>query len=323
MTLSEFDLIKHYFSDCGAGRDDVVLGVGDDAALLRIPAGVELAVTLDTLTEGVHFLPGVDPESLGYKALAVNLSDLAAMGAEAAWVTLSLSLPSSDTDWVAAFSDGFCNLARQFGVRLVGGDTTRGPRAISVNAKGFVPAGQALRRSGAQPGDLIFVTGTVGDAGLGLKAIREQVTVDDPDYLRQRLERPQPRLAVGQALRGLATSAIDISDGLAADLGHILSASGVGAVVDLRRLPCSKSMTVYLERTGDWALPLSGGDDYELCFTLPPAKLAAMDRLAEQFPCRITGIGEILSETGLNLRGPIAGEFDLGRTGYDHFADAD
>jgi thiamine-monophosphate kinase len=323
MTLSEFDLIKRYFSDCGARRDDVVLGVGDDAALLRAPAGTELAVTLDTLIEGVHFLPGTDPESLGYKALAVNLSDLAAMGAEAAWVTLSLSLPSSDTDWVAAFSQGFCALAREFDVRLVGGDTTRGPLAISVSAKGLVPAGQALRRRGAQCGDLIFVTGTLGDAALGLKVLLEQVTVDDPDYLRHRLERPQPRLAVGQALRGLATSAIDISDGLAADLGHILSAGGVGAVVELERLPCSRSVTAYLERTGDWSLPLSGGDDYELCFTLPSAKLAAMESFARIFPCSVTRIGEIVHEPGLHLRGPVAEEFHLEHTGYDHFADAD
>ena len=279
MTLSEFDLIQRFFSDCGTARGDVLVGVGDDAALLRVPAGMDLAVTLDAMVEGVHFLPDTDPTSLGHKVLAVNLSDLAAMGADPAWITLSLTLPASDPSWLASFSDGFCALARRAGVRLVGGDTTRGPLTISVAAKGLVPAGRALHRAGARGGDLIFVTGSLGDAGLGLRTRLDGVDVEDPDYLLHRLERPEPRLAVGRALRGLATAAIDISDGLAADLGHVMSASGVGAIVELGRLPCSKSVAAFLTRTGDWSLPLSSGDDYELCFTVPPGKLAGLDRL--------------------------------------------
>jgi thiamine-monophosphate kinase len=320
MTLSEFDLIDRFFHRCGAARGDVVLGVGDDAALLRVPAGMELALTLDTLVQGVHFLPGTDPHSLGHKALAVNLSDLAAMGAEPAWATLALTLPESDPAWLEAFSDGFCRLARECGVQLVGGDTTRGPLALSVEAKGLVPVGQALRRSGARAGDLIFVSGVLGDAGLALRALRDGLEVDDLDYLRGRMERPQPRLALGRSLLGRASAAIDISDGLVADLGHILDSSRVGAVVELGRLPCSEPVSAYLTRSGDWSLPLSAGDDYELCFTLPPGRLAALERLAENLRCRITRIGEITREPGLHIRAADGGDYRPRSSGYEHFA---
>lgn len=320
MMLSEFDLIDRFFHRCGAARGDVALGVGDDAALLRVPAGMELALTLDTLVQGVHFLPGSDPRSLGHKALAVNLSDLAAMGAEPAWATLALTLPESDPAWLEAFSDGFCRLAREFGVQLVGGDTTRGPLTLSVEAKGLVPVGQALRRAGARAGDLIFVSGLLGDAGLALRALRDGLEVDDLAYLRSRLERPQPRLSLGRSLRGLATAAIDISDGLAADLDHILVSSGVGAVVELRRLPCSEPVSAYLARSGDWSLPVAAGDDYELCFTLPPGRLAALEGLAENRSCRITRIGEITRERGLHLRAADGGDYRPRSSGYTHFA---
>ncbi len=320
MTLSEFDLIDRFFHRCGAARDDVVLGVGDDAALLRVPAGTELALTLDTLVEGVHFLPGSDPRSLGHKVLAVSLSDLAAMGAEPAWATLALTLPESDATWLEAFSGGFCRLAREFGVQLVGGDTTRGPLALSVEAKGLVPIGRALRRAGAQAGDLIVVSGVLGDAGLALRALRDGLEVDDLDYLRGRLERPQPRLALGRSLRGLVSAAIDISDGLVADLGHILDSSGVGAIVELGRLPCSKPLSAYLARSGDWSLPLSAGDDYELCFTLPSSRLAVLEQLAEDLPCRITCIGEITREPGLHIRSADGSDYRSLSSGYDHFA---
>ena len=319
MTLSEFDLISRFFHRCGTARDDVALGVGDDAALVRVPAGMELALTLDTLVQGVHFLAGSDPRSLGHKALAVNLSDLAAMGAEPAWATLALTLPESDSTWLEAFSDGFCRLARESGVQLVGGDTTRGPLVLSVEAKGLVPVGQALRRVGARSGDLIFVSGLLGDAGLALHALRDGLEVDDLAYLRGRLERPQPRLKLGQSLRGLASAAIDISDGLVADLGHILDSSRVGAVVELERLPCSEPVSAYLARNGDWSLPLAAGDDYELCFTLPPGHLAALERLAENLSCRITCIGEITREPGLRLRTADGGDYRPRSCGYEHF----
>jgi len=321
MTLSEFDLIDRYFHRCGDERDDVALGVGDDAALLRVPAGMELVVTLDTLVEGVHFFPRSDPRSLGHKALAVNLSDLAAMGAEPAWVTLALTLPQSDAIWLKGFSEGFCSLARDAGVQLVGGDTTHGPLAISVEAKGLVPAGQALRRSGARPRDLVCVSGRLGDAGLALSALRDGVAVEDIDYLRECLERPQPRLELGRRLRGLASAAIDISDGLAADLGHILDASRVGAVIELERLPLSNSVATQVERSGDWTLPLSGGDDYELCFTMPPERLGELERLAQELElCPITRIGVITDDSGLHIKRPDGSDYRPDHTGYDHFA---
>ena len=320
MALSEFDLIDRFFRRCGAERGDVVLGVGDDAALLQVPAGMELVLTLDTLVEGVHFLPGSDPYSLGHKTLAVNLSDLAAMGAEPAWATLALTLPSSDPAWLQAFSEGFCTLAAESGIQLVGGDTTRGPLALSVEAKGLVPAGQALRRNGARPGDLIFVSGELGDAALGLRALQEGLAVEDLDDLRDRLERPSPRLELGLGLRGLATAAIDISDGLVADLGHILDASGVGAFMELEQLPISKPMVAHLERSGDWSLPLSGGDDYELCFTLPPGHLEELELLAMELPHGIRRIGTITREAGLRIRGADGSDYRPPSPGYDHFA---
>jgi len=205
-------------------------------------------------------------------------------------------------------------------VQLVGGDTTRGPLALSVEAKGLVPTGQALRRSGARPGDLIFVSGELGDAALALRALQEGLAVDDLDYLRDRLERPQPRLELGQGLRGLATAAIDISDGLVADLGHILDASGVGAGIELQRLPCSPPLTAHLERSGDWSLPLSGGDDYELCFTLPPRCLPELEQLALELPYPISRIGTVTEEPGLRIRTADGSDYRPPSSGYDHFA---
>ena len=236
------------------------------------------------------------------------------------FTTLALTLPESDPAWLEAFSDGFCRLARECGVQLVGGDTTRGPLALSVEAKGLVPVGQALRRSGALAGDLIFVSGVLGDAGLALRALRDGLEVDDLDYLRGRMERPQPRLALGRSLLGRASAAIDISDGLVADLGHILDSSGMGAVVELGRLPCSEPVSAYLTRSGDWSLLLSAGDDYELCFTLPPGRLAALERLPEEVSCRITRIGEITREPGLHLRAADGGDYRPRSSGYEHFA---
>ena len=320
MALSEFDLIDRFFRRCGAAREDVALGVGDDAALLQVPADMELALTMDTLVEGVHFLAGSDPYSLGHKTLAVNLSDLAAMGAEPAWATLALTLPRSDQAWLEAFSEGFCGLARESGVQLVGGDTTRGPLALSVEAKGLVPAGKALRRGGARPGDLVYVSGDLGDAALALRALRDGLAVDDLDYLRDRLERPKPRLALGRGLRGLATAAIDISDGLAADLGHILDASGVGAAIKLDRLPLSDPLVAHIGRSGDWSLPLSGGDDYELCFTMPQGNLEELEELAVELPHRIHPIGSITKKPGLQIQAADGSDYRPYGSGYDHFA---
>lgn len=321
MGISEFDLIRDYFTDLTPGRDDVVLGVGDDCALLQVPGDRLLAVSLDTLVEGRHFSPGADPEALGYKCLAVNLSDLAAMGAEPAWATLSLTLPAADRDWLAAFARGFAALARRHGVQLVGGDTTKGPLSISVQVHGFVPPGQALRRDGARAGDLVYVTGTLGDAGLALLAEQGQhVNPDALVYLRERLHRPTPRLETGLALRGLASAAIDLSDGLGSDLRHICERSGLGATLYADRLPVSPGVAEYMTDSGDWALPLSAGDDYELCFTVPPSRQAELEALAAELPVGLTWIGVMETRAGLRVVLPDGHETSAIPSGYDHFA---
>lgn len=316
--MAEFQLIREHFLRVGHERSDVALGIGDDCALLRVPEGCELAVSIDTLVEGVHFQRGCDPESLGHKALAVNLSDLAAMGAEPAWVTLALTLPREDNDWLRAFSRGFAALAGQYGVSLVGGDTTGGPLSITVQVHGFVPDGTAVRRSGARVGDLVCVTGSIGDAGLALRRMLTGEPVDET--LGTRLDRPMPRIAAGRSLRGVAHAMIDISDGLAADLGHILDASGVGADIELARLPLSDLVAAAVDGTDDWDLPLAAGDDYELCFTLPRSRLGALVSLMRCCECSLTSIGSISSSAGLRCLRPDGTYWRIGRSGYEHFS---
>jgi thiamine-monophosphate kinase len=246
--VGEFELIDRFFAKLGATRPDVLLGVGDDAALLVPPPAEVLALCVDTLVEGVHFPTGLDAADIGWRALAVNLSDLAAMGAKPAWATLALTLPRLDEameDWLEAFALGFDALARQHGVALVGGDTTRGPLTISVTAAGFVPAGQSLQRSGARVGDLVYVTGWPGDAAAGLELLqgkRQCASRADRSILESRFRRPEPRVAVGQKLRGLAPACIDVSDGLAQDLGRLAAASGVGARLRVNELPRSRAL---------------------------------------------------------------------------------
>lgn len=323
MSLGEFELIRRFFSTCGRRRD-VLLGVGDDAALVRSPPGQELVVTVDTLVEGVHFLPGCDPRSLGHKTLAVSLSDLAAMGAEPAWATLALTLPASDAEWAAAFSRGLCELASGFGVQLIGGDTTRGPRAVSVQAIGLCSQGGAMRRSGARPGDRIYVTGSLGDAALGLLVARGLgVAPHLVAGLKERLDRPMPRVAEGLALRPLASAAIDVSDGLAADLGHILEASGVGASIRMDRLPLGEAVAERVQQTADWSLPLAGGDDYELCVTVAPVRAPHVERLGERLACGLTWIGTIEAAPGLRCLRPDGGLQQQPSRGWDHFAGSD
>ncbi len=320
MALSEFDLIRRYFTRSGPARPDVVLGVGDDCALLQPPSGKELAVTTDTLVEGVHFSPGTDPEALGHKALAVSLSDLAAMGAKPLWALLAITLPTADPEWLAPFSRGFLDLAHGHGVRLVGGDTTHGPLSITVTLHGTVTPGRALRRTGARPGDRIYLTGTLGDAGVGL-LIRQGLyqAPSGGEALLQRLDRPQPRLAAGRALAGIASAAIDLSDGLLADLGHICENSGVGAELQTARLPLSPSVREYLERGGDWGAVVAGGDDYELCFTVPPDRESLLATTGRGCDCDLTRIGVITAESGVHCRLPDGREPELRRPGYDHF----
>ena len=322
MPLAEFSLIDRYFAARARRRGDVTLGIGDDAALVDVPAGESLAVAVDTLVEGVHFPPGTAPADVGHKALAVNLSDVAAMGAEPRWATLALTLPRADEAWVAAFADGFFALAERFQVELVGGDTTRGPLTVSVQILGTVPAGRALRRCGARPGDRIFVTGALGDAGLALRRLQAGGDTDAEPWpaLLACLHRPEPRVAAGVALRGLASAAIDVSDGLAADLGHVLAAGGVGATLRVDRLPRSAAFRQAVQAgSPDWHdLPLAAGDDYELCFTVPAAQADAV--AARLGGLAVTEIGEIEAEPGLRCVTGDGHAYRIGREGYEHFA---
>lgn len=321
MPLSEFQLI-HRFFERAAHSEHVALGPGDDAALVRVPAGCELAVAIDTLVAGVHFPADTTAADVGYKSLAVNLSDLAAMGAEPAWATLALTLPGADEEWVREFAAGFFALADAAGLALIGGDMTQGPLTVSVQVAGHVPAGQALRRSGARNGDQVWVTGTVGDAALALAHLAGGVVVPAAslDSVLARLNRPQPRLREGAALRGIATAAIDLSDGLGADLGHVLEASGVGATIHAERLPLSAALRGQLAAGGAWNFALGGGDDYELCFTAPPEHQSAITQRFDELGTRCTCIGRIEDAAGLRCVMPDGETIDPRTLGYDHFA---
>lgn len=320
MALSEFELIESFFSTSALVREDVLLGVGDDCALLQVPAGDTLAVSIDTLVEGVHFHPDVDPEKLGHKALAVNLSDLAAMGAIPAWATLALTLPRSDSKWLGSFMRGFSTLAARHRVQLVGGDTTRGQLTISVQVHGFVPYGKALTRDAARPGDLIGVTGTLGGAGLALRQMADGKL--PTGLLRDRLERPLPRLASGLALRDLANAAIDISDGLLADLGHICKRSGVGAMLEIHKLPLSEEVEAYVKKSDDWSLPLMAGDDYELCFSAPADHRSQVEAALGRSAEGLTWIGVIEKNPVVRCFGPDGRQVEFGSGGYQHFQSA-
>lgn len=338
---AEFDLIAAIRARAAAldsERSDVVLGIGDDAALLAPPPGRHLAVATDTLNRGVHFADDAAPADIGWKALAVNLSDLAAMGAEPAWCTLSLSLPAGEAAaraaFVDGFADGFLELAARHRVALVGGDTTRGPLSVCVTVVGFVEPGWALRRDAARVDDEIWVTGTLGDAGAALAldgvegyrdfAVRRIDGADaDPAVasarLSERLRRPQPRVAAGRALRGLARAGIDVSDGLLADLGHICAASGVGASLDAAALPASRALAAACADDARRALQLGGGDDYELCFTAPSRQRDSLARAlaAAGTPAKV--IGRIEAEPGVRVRLPDGALWTPPRRGYQHF----
>ncbi len=318
--LGEFDLIDRYFRDAAARRDDVVLGVGDDGALLRPRPGFDLVMVTDTLVEGTHFKSGASPRSIGHRALAVNLSDLAAMGAKPAWALLALTLPSTEESWIKEFAAGFLALARAHGVALVGGDTTRGPLSITVQAVGYVPKGQALVRSGAKVGDVVLVSGTLGDAAAGLH--------DSNEDLRARFNFPTPRVALGQALLGIATAAMDVSDGLLADLGKLSAASGVGAGLELECLPLSTALIETRGLDAARRLALTGGDDYELLFTLPLERWQQWQSGSETpshdiSACGITAIGRIEAGSGVRLtlegRAVTPAALGIERSGWDHF----
>jgi thiamine-monophosphate kinase len=324
MVETEFDIIRRFFMRQPVKRKEVLAGIGDDAAVLQLPCDRELLLCIDTLVAGVHFPEGTPAAAIGHKALAVNLSDLAAMGAEAAWATLALTLPEPDPAWLEAFAGGFFSLAGRHGVQLVGGDTTRGPLTVSVQAHGFTPQGQALLRTGARPGDRVYVTGTLGDAGLALR-LRDAAAAE----LRARLDYPEPRLEAGSRLRGLASAAIDISDGLLADLGHLLEYNGLGASLQIDDLPRSGAFSAALQGQ-DAApaelfheLPLSAGDDYELCFTVPERCCAEVERRLNELPCGCTAIGVIEAQPGIRCYLQDGRSYQQAGTGYLHFQGGD
>jgi thiamine-monophosphate kinase len=315
----EFSLIDRIRKRTAQGRDDVRLGIGDDAAVLAVPAGQELVVAIDTMVEGVHFPIGTSAADVGWKSLAVNLSDLAAMGATPAWALLAMTLPKGDPDFVDGFAQGFAQLAQSYRLALVGGDTTRGALTISVAVHGFVPSDKVLTRAGAKPGDSIFVTGTLGDAAGGLQLLKRSDNDARSAFLIERLNRPTPRIAAGLALRGYATACIDISDGLLADLGHICTTSHVGAQIDAALLPRSCALLDLFDDTTSRDFALSGGDDYELCFTVPLQHVAAVQSDLARMGCGATKIGRIVKGSDVSVRGADGQLLELQHRGWNHF----
>lgn len=316
---SEFDLIARFFTRPAA---NAVLGVGDDAALLAVAPGMELAVSSDMLVSGRHFFPDVDPRLLGHKTLAVNLSDLAAMGASPRWATLALALPAADEAWLQQFSQGLFELAERYGVSLVGGDTTCGPLNLNITILGEVPAGQALRRSGAVVGDDIWVSGELGGAALGLRHLTGEAVLtagEEIESCLKRLHAPEPRVALGRALLGVAHAAIDVSDGLLADLGHVLERSALGAELEFAALPAHPAVAARLADAAVRRCLLAGGDDYELCFTATAERSPLVLAAAATADVRVTRIGRVVAEPGLRLLAADGSDMDTKEAGFDHF----
>lgn len=321
MSLGEFDLIHQYFSQGFPNRPDVKLGIGDDGAVCQIPSGMQLVVSVDTLVEGKHFPVNTSAQNIGYKSLAVNLSDMAAMGAVPSWMTLALSLPNPTHAWLTDFRQGLLELAEDMQVSLIGGDTTASEKYITITLQimGFVPLNSAIQRKGAMIGDKIYVTGTLGDAGLGLASLQNWVELapSAKKFVEKRLNRPIPRVKEGQALRNVATSMIDISDGLLSDLSHITEANALGATLHLSQLPLSNVLQENLPRETAWNLALSAGDDYELCFTIPPSKESLLINLLP--PQSYTVIGTIEASQGIRCLYPNGKLSTPTRRGYEHF----
>jgi thiamine-monophosphate kinase len=324
--LGEFELIRRFFvrKDSARPGSGVLLGIGDDAALLELPKGADLVASVDTIVAGRHFPEGVDARSIGHRALAVNLSDMAAMGAMPAWATLALTIPNADPEWLEKFAAGFLDLADAHSVALVGGDTTRGPLTVSVQILGSVPRGSALRRGGAEAGNILAVSGTLGDAAAGLAFRQTRPGAKLPpeaEVLIQRFDYPAPRVQLGQAARGIATAAMDLSDGLIGDLPKLAQASGLGAHVRIEALPLSSAMrkSVSLNQARDWAL--AGGDDYELLLAVPASRFTELKGAADQLNLTLTPIGELHAGSGVtwSLNGE---DFAPTVSGYEHFGRA-
>ena len=327
MAMGEFDLIKRYFQPQILVDDSVQLSIGDDCALVSVPENYQLAITTDTMVENTHFLPTISPEDLAYKAVATNLSDLAAMGAQPKWVSLALTLPNVDENWISTFSQSLLHTLKQYNVTLIGGDTTKGNLSITITAQGFVEKDKGICRHKAQVGDLIYVSGTLGDSAAGLTQILSSKSAVDSDdvFLQQRHLRPTPRIELGRALIDIAHAAIDLSDGLISDLGHILERSQCGAEVELSALPLSSSILNKYDRTQAEQFALSGGEDYELCFTIPPEYKDELELRLKKLNVPCTCIGKITEKCGdfsprfLRDGKPVNITFS---SGFDHFKES-
>lgn len=320
--MGEFDLIKRYFSRKSL-QNEVILSVGDDCAITSISAGYQLAITTDTLVEGTHFLPSISPAALAYKSVAVNLSDLAAMGATPTWVSLALTLPEIKEAWLAEFSQSLFAILDRYSMSLIGGDTTKGPLSITLTAQGFLPENQGLFRHQAKVGDWIFVSGFLGDSAAGLDLLLQNRKIENESdrYFIQRHLHPTPRVELGLALRAFSCCALDISDGLLADLGHILERSQVGAEIYLENLPLSHHLCTQYEQTQVEKFALTGGEDYELCFTVSEEKREEMEQVLRSQGIKVTCIGQILPATsGLNLLKNGKKMALPTHIGFDHFS---
>ncbi len=318
--MTEFELIEQVFAPLGRARPDVALGIGDDAALLRPPAGELLVACVDTLVAGVHFPPEMRAVDIGYRAAAVNLSDLAAMGAQPRWATLGLTLPAVRPVWLRQFAQGLRMALAPHEVALVGGDTTRGPLTISLQLLGSVPDGLALTRGGSRVGDAVFVSGTLGDSAAGLSLFGTAALARSPAaWLTGRFRRPTPRLALGRALRGHASACIDVSDGLLADAGHLAERSAVQLRLWADALPRSTALLGLFDPDTALRWAATGGDDYELCFTVPPTSVAVIEGLQSRLSCRLTQIGEVRAGAGVVLCGPDGSQCHWPNSGYRHF----
>ena len=322
--MAEFDLIEIIRQHTLQARADVRIGIGDDAAVVCVPSDHELVVCTDTLVSGVHFPVETDAADIGWKSLAVNLSDLAAMGATPAWATLAMTLPAADSGFVEHFSKGFAKLAAQYEVALIGGDTTRGPMTISVTTHGFVPTGQAIKRSGAKLDDAVYVTGTLGDAAAGLRVLQSassnaSAPSTHEQFLLDRLNRPRPRIEAGVVLRQLASACIDVSDGLLADLGHVAESSGLGIEIGEDCLPQSTALAEGFDAETCRELQMCGGDDYELAFTIAEANVRTMREAMEKIGCRVSRIGRVIEEAGVCVLDRNGQRRNISNKGWEHF----
>lgn len=321
--MKEFELINRFFASHRQNRPDVIVGIGDDCAIVQTPVDQRSVMTIDTFIENRHFLSNTSAYDIGYKSLAISLSDMAAMGAEPAWAMLALILPQANEEWLTEFCRGFYNLLDKFSLALIGGNTAKGSEiSITTQMTGFLPLNEGMLRSGAQAGDLIYVTGTLGDAGVALEMLRKKIKIpkEFQEELLLRLHRPSPRIQEGITLRKLATACIDISDGLIGDLTHILENSQVGATIKTDRLPLSKALRTCLPPEQAWQYALSSGDDYELCFTIPAQLQSTFEMMFGSYDCGYICIGKIDQEKGLRILDPQGKEFSINKKSYEHFA---